>query len=76
MIYTIVLGWGLNVAGAYAMTQLLPQFTSIGPWMAATAYVIILGVLVAWRFESGQWRKIDLLDMNRSGRMGDGERWR
>jgi MATE family multidrug resistance protein len=72
MIYTIVLGWGLNVAGAYGMTQLFPQLTGIGPWMAATAYVIILGILVAWRFESGRWRKIDLLG-NQRGRQGDGE---
>jgi hypothetical protein len=40
--------------------------------MAATAYVIILGILVAWRFESGRWRKIDLLG-NQRGRQGDGE---
>jgi MATE family multidrug resistance protein len=65
MIFTLILGWGLNVAGAYAMTQVFPQLTSIGPWMAATAYVIILGILVAWRFESGQWEKIDLLDQAR-----------
>jgi MATE family multidrug resistance protein len=62
MIFTFILGWGLTVVGAYEMTQWFPQLTSIGPWMAATAYVVVLGILVAWRFESGKWRKIQLLD--------------
>ena len=40
---------------------LLPELTSIGPWIAGGVYVCVLGLLMAWRFESGAWRKIDLL---------------
>ena len=49
------------IGGGTAMVHYLPQLTSLGPYIAATAYIILLGIAVAWRFESGAWRKIDLL---------------
>ncbi|MCH7572197.1 MAG: hypothetical protein IH891_04715 [Planctomycetes bacterium] len=44
------------------MTKLWPQLESIGPWIGASAYIIILGITMVWRFESGAWRSIKLLD--------------
>jgi len=61
MIATAGLSWSLTVGGGVAMVTFLPQLTSIGPWLAASAYVIVLGLIMASRFESGAWRKIDLL---------------
>ena len=58
---TLVLSWGVMVPAGIAVVRLAPQLTSIGPWIAASGYVIILGLVLAWRFESGAWRKIDLL---------------
>ncbi len=50
------------IGGGTAMVHYLPELTSLGPYIAATAYIILLGIAVAWRFESGAWRKIDLLN--------------
>ncbi len=61
MAVTIVLSWGVVMGGGAAAVLLLPQLSSLGPWLAASLYVVVLGAVMAWRFESGAWRKIDLL---------------
>ena len=56
---------GLNIAvmvgGSHLMIAYARQLKSVGPWIAATVYIIMFGLVMAWRFESGAWRKIDLL---------------
>jgi len=61
MVMTIVLAWGIIVGGGLLMVRLLPRWESLGPWLAASAYVILLGAVMARRFEGGAWRRIDLL---------------
>ena len=61
-VLTVIVSWGVIVAGGYAMTQLAPGLESTGPWIAATAYIAILGIVLAIRFERGGWRRIHLLD--------------
>jgi len=61
MVITFVMAWTMVVGGGAAMVRWVPQLGSIGPWIVASAYVIALGMVMAWRFESGAWRKIDLL---------------
>jgi MATE family multidrug resistance protein len=58
---TIVLSWGCVLGGGAAAVRFLPQLDSLGPWLAASLYVVVLGAVMAWRFEAGAWRKIDLL---------------
>jgi MATE family multidrug resistance protein len=67
MVVTMALSWGLVIGGGVAAVLLLPQLTSLGPWIAASLYVVVLGGVMGWRFEGGAWRKIDLL-----GRLGAG----
>lgn len=62
MIVTVLASWGLTIGGGIAVARHVPQLASIGPWIAASAYVVVLGIVLAWRFESGAWRKIHLLD--------------
>lgn len=50
----------LVVGGKLAVT-FLPQLDSIGPFAAAAVNCFVLAVALAIRFESGKWRKIDLL---------------
>ena len=61
MFVTVVLSWSILVGGGIAAVLLVPQLKSLGPWIAASVYVVVMGVAMAWRFESGAWRKIDLL---------------
>ena len=58
---TVILSWVVIVGGGVAMTRLRPDLASTGPWIAATVYIIILGVVVATRFERGGWRRLHLL---------------
>ena len=58
---TIVYSWVFIVAGGWSIAVLWPGLESVGPWIAAAFYVLIFGVTMWWRFESGRWRKIRLL---------------
>ena len=61
MMMTVLLSWGIILGGGWAMIRLAPHWTSIGPWVASAAYIIMLSIAMTLRFESGAWRRIDLL---------------
>jgi len=61
MLVTIAASWGIILGGGTLLATLFPQFQPAGPWVAASTYVVVLGLLMLWRFERGAWRKIDLL---------------
>jgi MATE family multidrug resistance protein len=61
-VLTFVLAWTVIVGGGYAMVHAFPQLEATGPWIAATAYIAILGVVLAIRFERGGWKRLHLLD--------------
>jgi MATE family multidrug resistance protein len=65
MLVTLALSWVFVLGGGAAAVVLLPWLKSIGPWLAASVYVVALGIFMAWRFESGAWRRIDLLGKGR-----------
>lgn len=67
MVATMALSWGLTVGLGWIILLGAPGLQSAGPWIAASAYVIVLGVVLAWRFEAGAWRKIDLLGRGPAG---------
>ena len=62
MVVTALVSWTAILGGGMLFVHFLPQLGSTGPWIATSAYVIILGVLIGWRFESGAWRRINLLN--------------
>ncbi len=59
---TIVLSWVLIVGGGWFITEWWPQIESVGPWIGAAVYIIVLGIAMWYRFESGAWRKIRLIE--------------
>jgi Na+-driven multidrug efflux pump len=60
MVVTLLLSWSVILGLGSALVFFLPQWGSLGPWIAASAYVVLLGLAMAWRFEKGKWRSIDL----------------
>jgi MATE family multidrug resistance protein len=57
---TGALCWGITVVGGYAVARTFPRWGVGGPWAAAMAYGIILGVWMATRFGRGRWKLIKL----------------
>jgi MATE family multidrug resistance protein len=60
-VVTAVFSWVFIVGGGWIAVTFFPQTGSIGPWIAAATYVILIGLAMALRFERGGWRSIDLL---------------
>lgn len=52
--------WIVLIAGGYTISRAAPEWGALGPWIAATAYVILLGLILAGRWRRGKWRKIDI----------------
>ena len=57
-----VMCWGVTVFGGYAVAKLRPDLGVAGPWSAALAYGIILGIYLLLRFSRGQWKSIRLAE--------------
>ena len=57
---TGVLCWGVTVVGGRFIAEHFSRLGPAGPWGAATAYGMLLGVFIYTRFERGGWRKIHL----------------
>ncbi|MCH8822165.1 MAG: MATE family efflux transporter [Planctomycetes bacterium] len=60
-VVTVIYSWSFIVLGGLGMTVVWPELESVGPWIAASVYIILYGITMAWRFESGRWRSIKLL---------------
>ena len=58
----VALQWTILMGGGYLSLWLIPESASLGPWIAATMYILALGVAMAWRWKSGVWRNIKLID--------------
>ena len=61
-VLTVIYAWGPLVLGGWLLAEYVPQWGAVGPWVAAAVYVAALGITMAWRFERGAWRKIQLVD--------------
>ncbi len=58
---TVALSWGLIVGGSVVATRYFPELSSLGPWIAAAAYIIVLSLVILGRFLSGRWRDIKVV---------------
>lgn len=60
----IALAWLILIAGGAVVGIGWPTAGPMGPWAAAAAYLIVLGLAMVLRFERGRWRSIDLVRQN------------
>ena len=60
-VITVLYSWAFMVLGGWLMAVVFPGLESIGPWIAASVYLGVLGVTLAIRFERGRWRSIKLV---------------
>ena len=64
-VVTAILGWTLLVGLGAAVVAVFPGISSMGPWIGATAYILVYGVVMGVRFERGRWRQIKLVSEDR-----------
>ncbi|MDP7004679.1 MAG: MATE family efflux transporter [Phycisphaerales bacterium] len=65
-VVTAVYSWVFIVVGGWVAVTYFPQTESIGPWIAAATYVILIGITMTIRFERGGWRSIKLIEGDES----------
>jgi MATE family multidrug resistance protein len=61
-VVTVVFAWALLIGLGHAMIWVAPGLGSIGPWIAASAYIIALGLALLGRFVRGRWKSIRLVE--------------
>jgi MATE family multidrug resistance protein len=61
-VLTVVLSWSLIVGGGVLLVRTAPALGALGPWIAASAYIVALGLALAWRWHRGAWKSIRLLE--------------
>jgi hypothetical protein len=44
------------------LVEFRPDLSSLGPWMAAASYIILLSVFLLGRFLTGKWKSRRLLE--------------
>jgi MATE family multidrug resistance protein len=59
---TMVMSWVFIVGLGWGLVMLRPQWESLGPWIGAAVYIIVYAGVMTWRFETGRWRCINLLE--------------
>jgi MATE family multidrug resistance protein len=59
---TLLASWSVIVGGGFAFVTYAPGLSSLGPWIAAAAYIATLCLLLLSRFLSGKWKLIRLVD--------------
>lgn len=59
---TIVYSWLFIVLGGWLLVRFAPRLESIGPWIAASVYIILFGLTMWRRFVNGRWRSIRLVE--------------
>lgn len=57
-----ITAWVCIVGVGTALVEWYPELGALGPWIGAAAYIIVLGIAYWWRWISGTWRTIKLVD--------------
>ena len=68
-VVTMALSWTCLLGLGTLFTHAMPGWGSIGPWVAAAIFITLLALAMAYRFYSGAWKRIEVID--RSGLAAD-----
>jgi len=59
-VLTIALSWLLIVGGGHVAVWAKPEWGALGPWIFASAYIVVLGLALLVRFKLGAWKRMKL----------------
>ncbi len=60
-VVTVVLSWVVIVGLGSLLIVVAPSWGALGPWIAASLYIVLLGLAMLARFLFGPWRRIALV---------------
>ena len=66
-VVTLICSWTIIVGGGQFIMWQFPAIESTGPWIAASLYIVVLGLLMLWRFKSGKWKTRTLVKSSVAG---------
>jgi Na+-driven multidrug efflux pump len=49
------------------MLKFFPELGALGPWIAATVKIMLVGLANRWRFKTNKWMNIDLFKRRPAG---------
>lgn len=58
---TVILSWSMVVGVGVSMVCWIPDLGALGPWIGASLYISLLGLVMTWRFLGGRWRVLSLV---------------
>jgi MATE family multidrug resistance protein len=61
-VVTAVFSWIWILGGGYVAMRYFGQLGSLGPWIGAAMFIITLSLALAWRWRSGKWKNIRVVD--------------
>ncbi|NUQ53856.1 MAG: MATE family efflux transporter [Phycisphaerales bacterium] len=64
---TVIASWVIIVGGGFFMIRVFPGLESLGPWIAAAAYIFALCALLLGRFLTGKWKRMRLIEPPTTG---------
>ena len=59
---TVALSWVLIVGGGWGLVTFAPGLGPLGPWIASTAYIVVMAGALMLRWRHGAWRTITVLE--------------
>lgn len=59
-VYNAACEWTILIGGGWLVGWAWPAGGARGPWMMATVYIIVVGLVLWTRFARGSWRKINI----------------
>lgn len=60
-VVTVILSWTLIVGVGLALIRIFPEWGAIGPWVGASLYISVLGLVLVARFVGGRWKLLSLV---------------
>ena len=61
MYYSVVMAWGVWITGELVILLVL-KLGIVAAWVWLMVYVILMAVGFIWRYRSGRWKSIELID--------------
>lgn len=58
---SVISSWVFLIGGSFLAIEFFPSLGSLGPWIAASGYIIVVGLALFVRFLGGKWRTMQVV---------------